>query len=798
MSPARAHAARVVTLALLFGACTLVGCVPAKPFIDASPDPWDAGAARIDSFATQGDLAKALTWATHRRRAAESGLQPLWRCLEAREVERVLRQRSMASPADQHALQLADRAMVTAARLFDSDSLAAASEAGRFALLTRRAVLGDLALPTGDAALALGETEFRQSHSVTCDSLAVIADAAYVHALGPQHPRLTDVRDLQARVAKNFHALLEREHTLRLYDDVLRERTAWFGPSSEACSAVLQEIGNLDRLMRRPYEAARMFRCALAWRDGKNDPRLRTHASILSSLAILRASQGAWADAEHFAREASAATPPEEIDPLAFRMGIYGQMLRRLGREREAEPVLRRAVALRESLWALSEHDESSVVTSGLALHFDLAVTLAEQGHPEDAFIELQRGMSRTLTAHLLGEAALTHDPWRGLLPRVQQALASDAALVTWVHPLAVNRYEDYPIWACIVRPSGAPKWIALERRAPVTAEGFTSREQFLAELERAAAWPLRVTDTRAMEHLQRQMGAEWFTPLEPALAGVRRLIVCAPDMMAGGPLGALIDAQGRTLLDRFVIAYTPSALLFVNQHEHPRARGARFTRPTLVVGDPAYAPEDPGHWSRLSGTREEAAAVRAAAGGGTLLLDAQASGARLRELARTGALAGFGTIHIASHAAADFLHPMQSALVLAPDIPGTRLDSRLSAREIASQWHLDADLVSLASCRSAVGAPSPTDGWAGLPNAFLIAGARALLVSLWPADDHATTLLMREFYSRLADRAHPCGPATALQKAQQVLRDWRAADGTHPYAHPVYWGTFALMGEAD
>jgi hypothetical protein len=478
-------------------------------------------------------------------------------------------------------------------------------------------------------------------------------------------------------------------------------------------------------------------------------------------------------------------------------MGLHGILLMRLGRAREAEGVLRRAVALRESLWAMSEQDESSVVTSGLLLHRELANALAAQGQGEAAFTELQRSLSRTLSARLLGAAAIARDPWAGLLPRAQAALPADAALITWSHPLAANRYDDFPFWACVVRSSGAPQWFRLDRRERVSAEGFTSRERLLGELGRAAAWPLRVTDTTAIRTLQREMGREWFTPLEPALAGVRRIIVCSPELVNGTPLGVLVDEQDRTLADRFVISYTPSALFFAGQHEQARdVAAAAAARPTLIVGDPAYSAQDPGRWPRLSGTRLEAQAVREALGAGTLLLESDASAARLRALARSGELARFGMLHIASHASADFIHPLESALVLAPDTTGGPRDSRMSAREIANTWHIDADLVSLASCRSAVGALSATDGWSGLQSAFLIAGARSLLVSLWPADDHATTLLMHAFYARLTDRAHPCDRAVALQAAQQALRTWRAPDGSHPYAHPAYWATFALMGD--
>ncbi len=109
----------------------------------------------------------------------------------------------------------------------------------------------------------------------------------------------------------------------------------------------------------------------------------------------------------------------------------------------------------------------------------------------------------------------------------------------------------------------------------------------------------------------------------------------------------------------------------------------------------------------------------------------------------------------------------------------------RLSARRVMS-LPLKADLVTLSACQTGLGRVAG-DGVIGLSRAFLIAGARSVLVSQWSIDDEATIALMEAFYRRYLqegmDKAH------ALQRA---MRDLRA---NPRYSQPRYWAPFALIG---
>ncbi|HET7224908.1 MAG TPA: CHAT domain-containing tetratricopeptide repeat protein, partial [Candidatus Eisenbacteria bacterium] len=665
--------------------------------------------------------------------------------------------------------------------------------------------LGPADVATAAAAAELAAREFWVGHPGEADSLAGAARGAFAAALGPASPRVADAEELLGMIAKNYGGSHAYATAIAHYHAALRIRLACLGPHADPVAATWQDIGNLERLSRRPAAAYRLFSTALDIRLA-HGARGEDVASVLGAMAFLRAGEGRWPEAEALARRAQAATPAGDgasTDAFALRLGLQGQMLRRMGRNAEAARVLRQAVALREASWARTARDPGSTVFSGLGLHRDLALALAGLGRGDEAFEELERGSARTLAApadtaeRALTGAAGAGDPWRGLLARVQRALAPDEALVEWPQASGTTVFvADYPMYACIVRSHGPVQWVRLEQRSPWYHGLGSVRSALFAELRAASGWPGRVTDVQAVNEEAHRMWSEWFAPLEPALAGVRHLIVCSPDLLAGGPLGVLRDDRGRFLSDRFTISYAPSALWFAHSRAANGARvPARGAGPALLVGDPHYPAAEPG-WGALPGSAAEIRDLATRFPSATTLTGDRASAASLRALSQSGALARYRVVHIAAHAAIEPERVMESALVLAPDAPGAATSSRLTAREIASTWRLDADLVSLAACRGIEGVGSATEGFMGLNQAFLAAGARSLLVAIWPVDDDATALLMRAFYARLADPTRPMDAAQALSEAADTLREWRAPDGSHPYAHPAYWSGFVLVGD--
>jgi CHAT domain-containing protein len=119
-------------------------------------------------------------------------------------------------------------------------------------------------------------------------------------------------------------------------------------------------------------------------------------------------------------------------------------------------------------------------------------------------------------------------------------------------------------------------------------------------------------------------------------------------------------------------------------------------------------------------------------------------------------------------------------------DVSGRTRDGSLRLWEVYN-LQLDAELVVLSACRSAIGPQIRGEGLLGLARGFLYAGARSAVASLWDVDDRSTSELMARFYDGYLRRGLPA--AAALREAQLgILRDAR-------WKRPYYWAPFVEIG---
>jgi CHAT domain-containing protein len=150
--------------------------------------------------------------------------------------------------------------------------------------------------------------------------------------------------------------------------------------------------------------------------------------------------------------------------------------------------------------------------------------------------------------------------------------------------------------------------------------------------------------------------------------------------------------------------------------------------------------------------------------------------------------LSQFRIVHFATHGLIDSRYPALSALALSSyDDRGLPQNSFLRLHDIYD-LKLDADLVVLSACDTALGREIRSEGLLGLTQGFLYAGARSLVVSLWRVSDRATAELMTRFYEYLLNGG--LRPADALRRAQLALaaeRRWR---------DPYFWGAMTLLGD--
>ncbi|HSE19949.1 MAG TPA: CHAT domain-containing tetratricopeptide repeat protein [Pyrinomonadaceae bacterium] len=188
----------------------------------------------------------------------------------------------------------------------------------------------------------------------------------------------------------------------------------------------------------------------------------------------------------------------------------------------------------------------------------------------------------------------------------------------------------------------------------------------------------------------------------------------------------------------------------------------------------------------RLPFSRREAEAIVAKAGESRSLkaLDFTAS----RETVFNTKLDQYRIIHFATHALLNSQHPALSGIVLSLyDDQGRPIDGFVRAHEIYN-LKLNADLVVLSGCRTALGSEIKGEGLVGLTRGFMYAGTPSVVASLWDVRDKATSELMSRFYERMFKERRK--PAAALRAAQVSM--WKERRWSAPY----YWAGFILQGE--
>lgn len=148
-----------------------------------------------------------------------------------------------------------------------------------------------------------------------------------------------------------------------------------------------------------------------------------------------------------------------------------------------------------------------------------------------------------------------------------------------------------------------------------------------------------------------------------------------------------------------------------------------------------------------------------------TTLTRGDATEERLEAMRKADELKKYRYLHFATHGKANNFRSFDSALILTrPEkIPEPRagepwLDGRLTAAEVREYWNLDAELVTLSACESALGRQGGGDGLLGFAQAFLLAGSRSVCLTLWQVDDTATVLLMDRFYRNLLGKREADG----------------------------------------
>jgi CHAT domain-containing protein len=347
--------------------------------------------------------------------------------------------------------------------------------------------------------------------------------------------------------------------------------------------------------------------------------------------------------------------------------------------------------------------------------------------------------------------------------------------------------------------------------------------------LDLLATPPNRLNGERDLAKLRGQSEAlfsKLFGSLSSEIERAERLIIVPDGLLHYLPFEALIQ-NGRYLVEDHEISYSPSASVLVQSQDSAGRAETGDRMELLAFGDPVF-----GQKTKASVTRKGVAKNAVSRKGVTrtvgsrkarrrpidVIRDARTSrGFQLPPLPRTRdeveyiaslfpadrtrlylgkdsteavvkreSLRRYRRLHFATHSLIDEVSPSRSAVVLTLN-DNPEEDGFLEVDEI-SDLDLDCDLVVLSACQTGRGQLLLGEGIVGLSRAFLYAGARSVVVSLWSVSDISTGHLMKSFYEHLAGNL---GNAASLRLAKlQMLH------GATVTRHAYYWAPFITVGK--
>ena len=380
----------------------------------------------------------------------------------------------------------------------------------------------------------------------------------------------------------------------------------------------------------------------------------------------------------------------------------------------------------------------------------------------------------------------------------LEYALGEQKSFV-WV--VAHDSVKSFELPGRAAIEQGAKRFYQLltERGAAVPNETLAQRQQRLAHVD---------TDyPQAAASLSRMLLA----PVAAEL-GQKRLLIVAEGVLQYVPFAALpLNGDAPLIVDHEIVNLPSASVLAMLREEFGNRKPA--SKSVAVIADPVFTANDPrlatavktavkespfldaqrsaaesgvNDLARLRFSRQEADEITRLAGE-TRNLKAVDFAAN-RSTATDARLGDYQIVHFATHGLINNQHPDLSGVVLSlVDEQGRPQNGFLRLYDIYN-LKLNADLVVLSACQTALGKEIKGEGLVGLTRGFMYAGAPRVVATLWRIDDRATADMMRRFYhAMLTDGLRP---AAALRAAQlSMLRDRR-------WHSPHFWAPFTLQGE--
>ncbi|HXE72969.1 MAG TPA: CHAT domain-containing protein [Candidatus Nitrosotenuis sp.] len=583
-------------------------------------------------------------------------------------------------------------------------------------------------------------------------------------------------------------------------------------------------LGFIEQALGRPGEARRAFQESLEIHRALGDNHMQ--AAILQQLAELAAGAGSLQESLGLYRQAASLYEQVKDRPsLGRALEGAAQVYRRLGRGAEALQAVGRSIDLLESQAAeLRLGDLKAAFMSRESSRYALMIRLLfEAGQGPQAFAYSERGRARAFLDSL-GNARV--NLYRGVSPelveREQQLIRRIDALRLEmarggleVGPLEQEMERLQAEHARLVREISllSPDTASLRTVQVVPADQIrralpadTVLVEFFVGPEGLYAWALRsdglvarrleggeeevLLEVAQVRRLLSEPGGRGQVPrpggvlarlvafLTEQGQGKNTLLLVPHGALHYLPFAALSDGRGQRLVESWSIEEAPSASVWYYLRQRP-PQEPTAARPLVAFALGSALPQagaaPAGRRSSLSplpGTLEEVRGLARLFPQAETYVEQAYNRQQVFDRAGRGRL-----VHFATHGLLDSRAPAFSSLVTA--------DGFLSVLDVF-KLRLNSQVVVLSACETALGELSRGDELVSLSRAFLSAGSRTVVASLWKVSDEATAQLMQAFYRHLQGGDEP---AYSLRAAQLEL----ARGG---WADPYYWAGFVLYGD--
>ena len=375
----------------------------------------------------------------------------------------------------------------------------------------------------------------------------------------------------------------------------------------------------------------------------------------------------------------------------------------------------------------------------------------------------------------------------------------------------SLSDFADSYVWEVTtdsLRSAKLPPRATVEAAARRVRESLLQREQSKPETSAQKQARLDKSD-KALAIASAALGKMLLGPLGGIRAG-QRLLIVTDGVLDFIPFNMLPEPQsGVPLIMAHEIVRLPSASALALIRERTAARRTTPQREIVILADPVFSPDDERlptalhsvntvrpedlnrflnesgfSFPRLSFSSGEARAIAnvSTKEKAVVKLGVDAN----RNFATSSELENFRIVHFATHGLLNTEIPSLSGIVLSLiDKQGKPQDGFLRLHDIYN-LHLNADLVVLSACQTALGEQLTGEGAISLSRGFFYAGAARVVASLWTVNDSATAKLMTAFYRNMQSRKMT--PAAALRGAQIEMQQ----AGQPPYN----WAAFELQGE--